>query len=76
MKPSVGRTVHYVSSGSADGHYPSVCRAAIVTEVERDDPIQWVGLMVANPTGINFVQEVPYDEGHDVRTWHWPEREE
>lgn len=33
MKPFVGQTVHYVARGSADGRFPSVCRAATVTEV-------------------------------------------
>jgi hypothetical protein len=33
MKPTVGRTVHYVSYGTPGGEYASVCRAAIVTEV-------------------------------------------
>lgn len=29
----IGDRVHYVAPGSADGRYPSVCRAATVTEV-------------------------------------------
>lgn len=33
MQPYVGQTVHYVARGSADGRFPSVCRAATVTEV-------------------------------------------
>lgn len=42
MKPSVGRTVHYVSYGSpidASGYqrYPSKCRAAIITDIYSDD---------------------------------------
>lgn len=51
QKPSVGRTVHYVARGSADGKFPPVCRAATVTEV---DDTGRVGLMVANPTGLFF----------------------
>lgn len=31
--PSVGRVVHYVSYGTPGGEYPSVCRAAVITEV-------------------------------------------
>lgn len=33
QKPSIGRTVHYVSFGTPGGEYTSQCRAAIVTEV-------------------------------------------
>ena len=33
QQPSVGRDVHYVSRGSADGVYGRECRAAKVTEV-------------------------------------------
>ena len=37
QKPSVGQIVHYVSLGSADGQYPSTCRAATITEVSEID---------------------------------------
>ncbi len=73
--PTVGRVVHYVSAGSADGRYPSVCRAADVTEVDGEQ----LGLMVKNPTGIHFrpieADGGPkYDENKAPGTWHWPER--
>jgi hypothetical protein len=51
MRPTVNRSVHYVARGSADGVYPSVCRAAIITEVEPDSPTAQVGVCVLNPTG-------------------------
>lgn len=83
QKPSVGRVVHYVAYGTPGGEYPSVCRAAIITEVDGpaadaqhaqpNDPTNPdVGLCVLNPTGMFFNQHVPYGEtgGH----WHWPER--
>jgi len=85
QKPSVGRIVHYVSRGSADGVYPPACRAAIVTEVDEHDPNR-VGLCVLNPTGTFFHPlngddscehyEPPHQgvRGHRVGTWHWPER--
>lgn len=88
--PSVGRIVHYRSFGTPGGEYPSVCRAAIITEVE---PItegtraqayieQWdyipeiVGLCVLNPTGQFFNQGVMQNETDPTKggTWHWPER--
>lgn len=59
--PSIGHIVHYVSRGSADGVFPSTCRAAIITEV---DPgygagsavlgTDRIGLSVINPTGLFF----------------------
>ena len=56
--PSVGRWVHYKSPGSGDGKYPSVCRAALVTEVgtatKGAQTEERVGLMVVNPTGVHF----------------------
>lgn len=79
--PSVGRVVHYVARGSADGKFPKTCRAADVTEVESDQPTdQRVGLMVKNPTGLFFHSLADggcaYDGSEDPEggTWHWPER--
>jgi len=84
--PSVGRWVHYVSAGSADGKYPATCRAALVTEVQDatvtdgEPQQQKVGLMVANPTGVHFRPladgGAEYDDASEPApmTWHWPER--
>ncbi len=86
MKPSVGRMVHYVSYGTPGGEYPSVCRAAIVTEVPgfTQDVGVWnlgskkkVHLCVLNPEGLFFNKYVMQDdENHLGGTWHWPERVE
>lgn len=80
-KPSISRDVHYVSYGTPGGEYPSVCRAAKVTEVSLDDP-DHVGLMVMNPTGLFFHSLAAggcrYNDGAEQvgGTWHWPERVE
>jgi hypothetical protein len=77
--PSVGRMVHYTSYGTPKGEYDSVCRAAVITEVEAAEV---VGLCVLNPTGQFFNQHVPHDETETDHgrgpggTWHWPERVE
>jgi hypothetical protein len=79
VKPTVARTVHYVSHGTPvreDGTqaFPSVCRAAIVTEV--GGPVVTVSLAVLNPTGLFFQTGCIQDEvEHAGGTWHWPERE-
>lgn len=73
-KPTVGRIVHYVSRGSADGVYGRECRAAIVTGTHEHDP-QLVSLCVLNPLGMFFDLAVSYGGLGDVGgTWHWPER--
>ena len=80
MKPTVSRVVHYVSAGSADGTYPSVCRAAVVTEVcdnpggvDPETGTLCVSLAVLNPEGIHFNQHRPQDElAHTPQSWHWP----
>lgn len=73
MKPSVGRMVHYVSRGSADGVFPATCRAAIITETDAEDGI--VSLAVLNPSGLFFDQAIYHDEAEKAGgTWHWPER--
>lgn len=90
MKPSVGRIVHYVSHGTPvrpDGSqaFPSVCRAAIVTEVpwpdDDDDEVGGLALLcVLNPTGMFFAPtaypHVEPDGDLIGGTWHWPERVE
>lgn len=87
MKPSVGRIVHYVARGSADGVYPKACRAAVITEVWTGEEL--VSVCVLNPTGVHWHTGCKYDPGEPVEnwinthsptyvpgTWHWPERVE
>jgi len=81
MRPSVGRQVHYVSRGSADGVFPKACRAATVTEVGPESLASGVvGLCVINPTGLFFhsIKDggVGYDSKGGPGTWHWPDRVE
>lgn len=85
MTPTTGQNVHYVSHGSADGTYPSVCRAAIVTGVDTymdgldadGQHIGHVSLAVLNPGGIFFAPTALQDEdGKRGGTWHWPEGDE
>lgn len=57
---AVGDTVHYVSYGTPNGEYLPECRAAIVTELdknpeENENPAhEFVGLAILNPTGMFF----------------------
>lgn len=58
--------VHYVSRGSADGEYPSTCRAAIVTGLATGpgDPLpDVVHLTVFNPEGYHLATYVLHDDG-------------
>jgi hypothetical protein len=73
--------VHYVSHGSPDGRYRSVCRAALVTEVtgpgalvEGGALVQGlVSVAVLNPSGLFFDQGLEQSEDEHVGgTWHWP----
>lgn len=84
MKPTIGANVHYVSYGTPGGEYPSVCRAAIITEVgqwpdgiseaDKHNIAVPVGLAVLNPEGMFFNRGCMQSEGsHDGGTWHWPE---
>jgi hypothetical protein len=72
--PTIGRIVHYVSRGSADGRYPSTCRAAIVTAVEGEQ----AGLAVFSPEGLFFSTDTRHAVSDPLTggTWHWPERHE
>jgi hypothetical protein len=80
----VGRVVHYLSRGSADGVFAPACRAATVTEVGDGGH---VGLCVQNPDGLFFLPlsrdggaaygPMPGLESGEPPaggTWHWPER--
>jgi hypothetical protein len=76
----VGLDVHYVSAGSADGRYPSVCRAAKIVDVPLvrvdDYTDKWGNptLIVFNPKGIHFPEDVPFHAGFGAMkpyTWHW-----
>jgi len=83
-QPSVGRIVHYVARGSADGVFPATCRAAIVTSVvaESHPGHPGISLAVLNPTGLFFDEGISYDDRGPIDedgtprggTWHWPER--
>lgn len=79
-KPSIGRVVHYQAYGTPGGEYPSVCRAAVITEVDtyQDDPDKFlgsVGLCVMNPDGLFLKKGMLQDEDTKAGgTWHWPER--
>jgi hypothetical protein len=77
--PYVGRTVHYVSRGSADGRFQPECKAAIVTDVSRSvraGQTRQVHLAVLNPSGLFYDHDTPYaDPLHDADdlrggTWH------
>jgi hypothetical protein len=73
-EPSVGRIVHYVSPGSADGRYAPAHRAAIVTEIPPDyEDDRKLNLLVFNPTGTHHAFSVPHNVNAVGYSWHWPE---
>jgi len=67
-KPTVGRVVYYKSYGTPNGEFPSVDRAAIITEVNKEDPTI-VSLCVLNPTGMFFNTNVK--KGSEGGQWDW-----
>lgn len=80
--PRVGDKVHYVPHSTPRGELGPVCRAAFITElteveVNEQNPAgdgifrQTVGLMVANPAGLDFPRGVLHDPG----TFTGPEHE-
>lgn len=78
--PTIALPVHYVSYGTPGGEYPSVCRAAIVTAVDKyqdEQPkghfVGHVDLAVLNPEGMFFNRGVHQSEDeHKGGTWHMP----
>ena len=79
MNPTVGRIVFYKARGSADGVFPKVDRAAVVTDVRiskdggdiAPDEYQ-VRLCVLNPEGMFFTSWL--DQGQEGGQWDWPAR--
>lgn len=71
QKPTVGRIVHYQAYGTPGGEFPSVSRAAIITEVGAHGE---VGLCVLNPTGQFFNRDVKFSEIPKPGCWNWPPR--
>lgn len=73
--PTVSRIVHYQAYGTPGGEFPSVPRAAIITEVDTPgDPNSDVGLCVLSPTGQFFNQHVKFSADNKPGTWGWPPR--
>lgn len=77
QKPSVGRIVHYQAYGTPGGEFPSVARAACITEVGENgdgkDP-SIVGLCVMNPQGLFFNRNMKYADPPAPGCWNWPPR--
>lgn len=77
--PTVGRIVFYKARGSADGVFPKVDRAAIVSDVRptpREDTDRiypeayQCRLTVFNPEGLFFTAWL--DQGQEGGQWDWP----
>ena len=68
QRPSVGRIVHYQAYGTPGGEFPSIARAAVVTEVHSDTDIT---VCVLNPQGI-FFNRVQFSEEPKPGHWTWP----
>lgn len=69
MKPTVGRIVHYMTRGSADGLYPPTPFASLITEVVNDTCVH---LVTFGPNGMRFEHGVILDRNNKPGTWHWP----
>ena len=66
--PTVGRVVYYKTRGSADGVFPKVDTAAIVTAVDNEAGLI-ISLAILYPSGINFVRNV--SNGQEGGMWDW-----
>ena len=66
--PSIGRIVHYQAYGTPGGEFPSVPRAAVITDVHQDDEVT---VCVFNPSGL-FFNRVKYSAEPKPGHWTWP----
>lgn len=71
QKPTIGRTVWYQSYGTPKGEFESRPRAAVITDVNPDNPLS-VDLCVLNPQGNFFNRDVNY--GTRAGQWRYPDR--
>ncbi len=79
LKPTVGRMVYYKARGSADGVFPKVDRAAVITDVRDVDTTNQtsenmavsyqVRVCVMNPEGLFFSAWL--DQGQEGGQWDW-----
>ena len=79
IAPTVGRMVYYKARGSADGVYPKVDRAAVVTDVQEikysegqngSEPAGFqCRLCVMNPEGLFFTAWL--NQGQEGGQWDW-----
>lgn len=67
IKPTVGRVVYYKARGSADGVFPKVDRAAIITDVHELDGT--IRVCVLNPEGMFFSGWL--EQGQEGGQWDW-----
>lgn len=80
QRASVGRAVHYVSRGSADGVYAAEVRHAVITGIPALGPDGQpaadgtVHLQVVNPNGTFHDFDVPHAESYTPGAWSWPAR--
>lgn len=83
MRPTVGRTVLYTNLGDADGKFPPEQQAAIITKVANKgavldgmpDEAQFaVSLAIIYPTGMFWMQDVPFSSEFARGKWSWPPR--
>lgn len=75
-QPTVGRMVHYTNLGDKDGRFPPEQQAAIITKVVPAEQAAGgntkVSLCILYPTGMFFMQDVPYSETYERGHWTWP----
>jgi hypothetical protein len=74
MQPSIGRVVHYQRHGSPNGQHKSEPSPAIITNVREGLDRTIVSLVVFNPTGMYFNEDVVFDTAGGPGTWRWPPR--
>lgn len=73
--PTVGKNVYYKARGSADGVFPKVDRAAVITDVREVQYVKdgtvylQVRLCVMNPEGLFFTDWI--GQGQEGGQWDW-----